>query len=107
VSLFAGTRGHLDNVPVGDVPRFEGELIEWFRTRHADILDAIASDGKIPDSDAFEADIVAFAEQFESSEEAKEEPETEEQGEERRRKAGGRGEGILPEEEISRDESGG
>src|SRR5205823_12730825 len=41
ISLYAGTRGHLDPVAVADVRRFETELLAWFRTRHADILDAI------------------------------------------------------------------
>src|SRR4051795_7470027 len=47
VSLYAGTRGHLDPVPVPDVRRFESELLTWFRTRHADILDAIRTGGSI------------------------------------------------------------
>ncbi len=104
VSLYAGTRGHLDNVPVNDVRRFEAELLEWFRTRHSDILDAIASSGKIPDEDALEEGIKAFAEQFQTTEEAGAEPEAEDTGDERARRAGGRKEGILPEDEISRDE---
>ncbi|MBW3548743.1 MAG: F0F1 ATP synthase subunit alpha [Actinobacteria bacterium] len=106
VSLYAGTRGYLDSVPVDDVPRFESELIEWFRTRHSDILDGIVKEGKIPDEEALEKGIKTFAEQFTVSgeEEAPEEPEPQEQGEEQRRKAGGKDEGILPEEEISRDE---
>src|SRR3954449_2948977 len=33
ISLYAGTRGHLDPVPVPDVRRFESELLTWFRTR--------------------------------------------------------------------------
>ncbi len=104
VSLYAGTRGHLDNVPVNDVRRFEAELLEWFRTRHSDILDAIASSGKIPDEDALEEGVKAFAEQFQTTEEAGAEPEAEDTGDERARRAGGRKEGILPEDEISRDE---
>ncbi len=104
VSLYAGTRGHLDNVPVNDVRRFEAELLEWFRTRHSDILDAIASSGKIPDEDALKEGVKAFAEQFQTTEEAGAEPEAEDTGDERARRAGGRKEGILPEDEISRDE---
>jgi F-type H+-transporting ATPase subunit alpha len=61
VTLYAGTRGYLDAVPVPDVRRFEQELLEWFRTRHGDVLDAIRSDGAIPDEDAFEAGIKSFA----------------------------------------------
>ncbi|MGH9152187.1 MAG: F0F1 ATP synthase subunit alpha [Acidimicrobiales bacterium] len=105
VVLLAGTRGHLDAVPVEDVRRFENELVEWFRTRHSGMLDAIASKGEIPDEDALEEAVKSFAEQFQPTEaEAGEEPEGEEQGEERRQRAGGKDEGILPEEEVSREE---
>src|SRR5438128_4702180 len=48
ISLYAGTRGHLDPVSVADVRRFESELLTWFRTRHSDILDAIRTGGNIP-----------------------------------------------------------
>src|SRR3954453_81305 len=64
VSLYAATNGYLDPVPVEDVPRFEQELLEWFRTRHSDILDAIKTGGDIPDVPAFEAAIQAFGDQF-------------------------------------------
>ena len=42
VSIYLGTRGHLDSVPVGDVRRFEQEFLEHLRTS-TDILDQIAS----------------------------------------------------------------
>ena len=32
VSIFAGTRGYIDDVPVADVKRFETELLEFFRS---------------------------------------------------------------------------
>jgi F-type H+/Na+-transporting ATPase subunit alpha len=70
VSIYAGTHGYLDGVPVADVRRFESELIEWFRTRHGDVLDAIKSSGAIPDAEAFEQAIKEFAEQFTPSETA-------------------------------------
>ncbi|MDP9006460.1 MAG: F0F1 ATP synthase subunit alpha, partial [Actinomycetota bacterium] len=105
VSLYAGTRGFLDNVPVDDVGRFESELIEWFRSRHNNLLESIASEGKISDEDALKKGIEDFAEQFQTSEETKEEPEAEDQGDERSKKAGGRAEGILPEDEIERDKN--
>ncbi len=62
--LYAATHGHLDGVPVSEVRRYEAELIEWFRARHGDILDAIRSKGDIPDEEAFGAGIKAFDEQF-------------------------------------------
>ena len=67
VSIWAGTRGHLDGVDVSDVGRFEADLLDWFRTRHADVLAGIRETGKIDDEDAFEAAIAAFAEQFDGS----------------------------------------
>ena len=73
VSLYAGTHGYLDPIPVTDVRRFETELIEWFRTRHADIVDGIKSSGAIADVDALEAGIKAFAEHFQPSESTSEE----------------------------------
>ncbi len=70
VSLYCATRGYLDAVPVVDVRRFERELLEWFHSRHADVLEAIVSSGAISDEDAFRAGIAAFAEQFVASESA-------------------------------------
>ena len=67
VSIWAGTRGHLDGVDVSDVGRFEADLLDWFRTRHADVLAGIQETGKIDDEDAFEAAIAAFTEQFDGS----------------------------------------
>ena len=64
VVLMAGTRGNLDVIPVGDVRRYESELLAYFRTRHADILGAIKSTGAIPDEAALEAAITAFGETF-------------------------------------------
>jgi F-type H+/Na+-transporting ATPase subunit alpha len=38
VSIYLGTRGHLDNVPVGDVRRFEQEFLEHLRHQHEGLL---------------------------------------------------------------------
>jgi F-type H+-transporting ATPase subunit alpha len=64
VSLYAGTNGYLDPVPVEDVPRFEADLLDWFRTRHSDVLNGIKTSGDIADVPAFEAAIQAFGDQF-------------------------------------------
>ena len=64
LSLYAGTRGYLDPVPVGDVRRFETELIEHFSTRHPDIVEAIRTTGAIPDEAALDAGVKEFAERF-------------------------------------------
>jgi F-type H+-transporting ATPase subunit alpha len=64
VSLYAGTRGYVDVVAVADVHRYEVELLEWFRTRHADLLEAIKSSGAIASTDALDAAIKDFTERF-------------------------------------------
>jgi F-type H+-transporting ATPase subunit alpha len=46
VSIFAGTKGYLDDVPVGDVRRFESELLDFVRTRHGAMLASIRQDPK-------------------------------------------------------------
>jgi F-type H+-transporting ATPase subunit alpha len=48
VSIFAGTRGYLDDIPVADVRRFESELLDYMRTRNASMLDEIRTSG-VPD----------------------------------------------------------
>ncbi|SNS52924.1 ATP synthase F1 subcomplex alpha subunit [Micrococcales bacterium KH10] len=48
VSVWAGTKGKLDDVPVQDVRRFESELLDHLR-RNSDVLDIIATTGKLED----------------------------------------------------------
>jgi F-type H+-transporting ATPase subunit alpha len=42
VSIFAGTNGYLDEVPLEQVLRFERELLERMELKHPDILLIIA-----------------------------------------------------------------
>jgi F-type H+/Na+-transporting ATPase subunit alpha len=107
VSIYAGTHGHLDTIPVEDVKRFETELLEWFRSRHGDIVGGIREQGNIPDEDAFVAAIEAFVDQFQPTVVETDEPDAQEQADAETRQAGGRREGILPEEEISRADGAG
>ncbi len=82
LSIFAGTRGFLDAIPVEDVSRFEAELHDWFGSRESDIMATIRDTGGIADDDAFETKIAEFAEQFTPSEFADvDEPDAEPQGE--------------------------
>ncbi|GAA3943446.1 F0F1 ATP synthase subunit alpha [Pseudoclavibacter caeni] len=46
VSIWLGTTGKLDDVPVDNVLRFEGEFLEYVR-RNTDILDALRDSGKL------------------------------------------------------------
>ena len=73
VVLYAGTNGFLDDIPVEDVTRYEQELLEWFGSRHAAMLDGIRDTGDIGDTDALEAAITGFNEQFVATETAEDE----------------------------------
>ena len=70
VSLWAGTEGHLDSVPVPDVSRFEREFLEYVGTNHQGIYDTIAGTGDLDDSAkaSLEAAIKDFSQQFVTSE---------------------------------------
>ncbi len=67
VSIFAGTNGYLDDLPVGDVKRFESELLEYMRGTHPGLLDELKT-AKVPDelADA----VKTFKEQFTPSTDA-------------------------------------
>ena len=47
VSIYAGVRGYLDKVSVGDVVKFEAEVLNEIRTKHSDLLDAIANEKEL------------------------------------------------------------
>jgi F-type H+-transporting ATPase subunit alpha len=49
VSIFAGTQGFLDDVPVNKVRLFEEELLDYVKHEHPDILRDIVAKGKLDD----------------------------------------------------------
>jgi len=63
-SILAGTKGYLDDIPVGDVRRFEAELLDYMASRHGGLLDDLRTGG-VPDglADA----VQAFKDQFEAT----------------------------------------
>jgi len=48
-SIFAGVRGYLDQVPVGDVVRYEEQMLSALRERGKDIVDAVNASGELSD----------------------------------------------------------
>ena len=66
VSLFAGTQGYLDDIPVEDVSRFENGLLDLVRSQHTGLLSDIVSSGAV-DEDALNSIITSYSESFESS----------------------------------------
>jgi F-type H+-transporting ATPase subunit alpha len=69
VSIFLGTRGHLDSVPVADVRRFESEFLDHIRRNHDGIFGEIRDTGKLSDELADRiADVVkGFKQEFTAS----------------------------------------
>ncbi len=64
VSVFAGTKGYLDSLPVGDVRRFEAELLAHVRSTNSGLLSDMRRNPKA-DVPAELGDIIAgFKEQF-------------------------------------------
>ncbi|MFB2571127.1 MULTISPECIES: F0F1 ATP synthase subunit alpha [Micrococcus] len=65
VSIWAGSKGHLDEVPVEDVLRFEREFIDHLRRKNV-VLGPIAETGKLEDStlEAMETEIEEFKKGF-------------------------------------------
>ncbi|WP_062238321.1 F0F1 ATP synthase subunit alpha [Fictibacillus sp. FJAT-27399] len=63
-SLFALTRGYLDDVAVEDVTRFEEELHAYMETNTKDVLDQIKTTGKLPEGDDLDNAIKAFKKVF-------------------------------------------
>jgi F-type H+/Na+-transporting ATPase subunit alpha len=49
VSVWLGTQGHLDSVPVEDVRRFETEILEHLRHQHDTVLSQIRDSGNLTD----------------------------------------------------------
>ncbi len=64
LSIWAVTNGHMDDVPIEDISRFERELVDFVRTRHGDLLRGIRESGALPDGDALEVAVSAMKESF-------------------------------------------
>jgi F-type H+-transporting ATPase subunit alpha len=64
VSIFAGTKGHLDDIPVADVRRFESELLEYTRARHGAMLAELRTNGKADVPSDLGEIVITFKAQF-------------------------------------------
>ncbi len=66
--LYALTKGHLDDIPVQDIVRFEGEFLSWLDSNHTNVLDHVRTTKELaPDAEYIEA-INAFKKTFAKSE---------------------------------------
>ena len=44
ISIYAGTRGHLDSVPVDEVDAFEADLLKYVRDKHGDFYKKLSDE---------------------------------------------------------------
>ncbi|UQU66072.1 F0F1 ATP synthase subunit alpha [Couchioplanes caeruleus] len=70
VVIWAGTTGQLDDIPVGDVRRFETEFLDWIKRNRSDAFTAIASTGLLGDDqlEALQSGVNEFKELFKRGE---------------------------------------
>ncbi|WP_338778874.1 F0F1 ATP synthase subunit alpha [Metabacillus sp. FJAT-52054] len=66
--LYALTKGHLDDIPVQDINRFENELYAYLDQNNADLLEQIRTSGKLPADEAIVSAITGFKKTFVVSE---------------------------------------
>ena len=66
VSIWAGTTGRLDDVPVEDIRRFEAEFLDYVSREHGDLLDSITTTGQLSDENTatLEQAVDSFKQQF-------------------------------------------
>ncbi|CAM3763512.1 F0F1 ATP synthase subunit alpha [Nocardiopsis rhodophaea] len=69
VSIWAGTTGQIDDVPVEDVRRFEADFLDFLGREHAGILDTIRESGKFESETeaALKDAITEFKQTFQTS----------------------------------------
>ncbi|WP_064091930.1 F0F1 ATP synthase subunit alpha [Rossellomorea aquimaris] len=66
--FYSLTKGHLDDIPVVDIRRFEGEFLSWLDHNHTELLDHIRTTKGLPEDDAMAAAINEFKKTFIKSE---------------------------------------
>jgi len=66
--IYAGTNGFIDDIPVADVVRFEGELRDFLRTRHSELLTSVRETKALPDKDKVDAALNEFKNVFQPTE---------------------------------------
>ncbi|MDT5031562.1 MAG: F-type H+/Na+-transporting ATPase subunit alpha [Actinoplanes sp.] len=66
IVIWAGTTGQLDDIPVGDVRRFEAEFLPWIKRHRKDTYTAIESSGILSDDqvEALQSGVNEFKELF-------------------------------------------
>lgn len=67
VILYALVNGHLDDVPVEDITRFESEFFAWLDSNAPELLTQIRDTKALPEGDAYDAAMAGFKKVFNPS----------------------------------------
>ncbi|MBU7596371.1 F0F1 ATP synthase subunit alpha [Streptomyces sp. P38-E01] len=69
VSVWSGTNGLMDEVPVADIRRFETELLDFMRREHKDLMTSIREGAKMSDDtlQKLRETVNSFKQQFETA----------------------------------------
>ncbi|HXP33302.1 MAG TPA: F0F1 ATP synthase subunit alpha [Acidimicrobiales bacterium] len=62
--IYAGSNGWVDDVPVGEVRRFESDMLDFLRADQPEVLEAIRTTGALPDEARLTAALQAFKDTF-------------------------------------------
>jgi len=70
VSIWAGTTGKMDSIPVADIRRFEAEFLDFVARERSSIMDVISNTRELTDDtvSALEEAVTVFKGQFKSTE---------------------------------------
>jgi len=66
VTIYAATKGHMDELPLTEVKRYENELIEYVKTAHAPLIEKLSVEKALTDeiTGALDEILTTFTERF-------------------------------------------
>lgn len=66
IVIYAGVRGHLDKMDIGNIPSFEQAFLKHMRSTHQDVIDTIKKDGQITQAidDKLKEIVTSFVDTF-------------------------------------------
>ncbi len=68
VIIYAGTNGYTDEIAIKDVQPFGDDLLIYMKAEHADLMEKIRRDGKLPDKNDLDKAVQTFLDRFKAIE---------------------------------------
>ena len=64
ISIYAGTKGYVDKIPVNKVKEYEDKMHEYIASMHSEIFDSIKKSNELPDEEKLKKILADFTDQF-------------------------------------------